>query len=111
MIRGSAEEVSLDLALAMAQLLGASNDCLSPTLYYILNAKFRRALLELLRCHDSKKKPVPHYGKRNELTGGGCVQTQMPACNNPPSDCDVAPKEENVFKLGTTNAGRGVDGV
>ena len=107
-MRGSAEEASLDLALAMTQLLGASNYCLNPTLYYILNTKFRRALLELFRGHDSKKKPVPHYGRLNELTSGRCMQMQIPAWNTPPSDCDdVAPKDENVFKLGTNKASRG----
>ena len=110
-ITGSAEESSLDLALAMAQLLGASNYCLNPILYTFLNARFRRALRALFQGHECKKQPMTAgYGRVNVPTNRGHIEIQILACNIPSSDFDVTPKGVNIFKWGT-NAGVSDDNV
>ena len=69
------EEKVLDLALPMAQWLGASHSSVNPFLYAIFNRKFRRAFFQLLRRRRERRVAVklcnsfhlPHEASRPSL--------------------------------------------
>ena len=88
-IEGSAEESVLDLALPIAQWLGASNSCINPILYAFFNVKFRRALVTLFRGYEWTRQPTPHSEKPNVMILRKHLQNQIHACKIQSSDYDV----------------------
>ena len=88
-MEGSIEESVLDLALPIAQWLGASNSCVNPMLYAFLNVKFRQALVALFRGHKWTRQPTLHFQKPKLQTLRQHLQQQANASTGKSSDCDI----------------------